>query len=303
MSLGRILISSLLVLCLPSIALAQATESSTKHSLQLSLGKHVNNLAVGKKEKQVVIKSGSNSFEFAKSGAVPGCLEVDLAAALEQFSYTPDKAGTGSGTLEVWLRIAKLDEADTVCSKGDCWGTYKLKSNAEGKLTSIEPKECAGSLMARQLLSGGDFSICLGISAPSAGKITAGSLPVTYCDPVVSCSEPPAVIAGYWSSTYSCTDSCEGDRNNESLSIYLTQDPKDFSKVKYVDTEGGSYSGTLCGKTLTYNGGGSDWIESGTITFDGKGGGVKHSQYSLHKKCCIGRCRDELIRLTEGNPE
>ncbi len=275
------------------------TPNKNSTSMLIPLGEKIKDVAIGNTEKTIVIKSDATAFNLHKTGAKLGCLEVDVSNALNYLEYSPLIDESGAGTTNVWVRISGPNDADTVCKTGDCWGTYNLTSNAEGKLSNVTPTKAAASGRSLNLLNDSSFTLCLGVTTPAPGSISATKLPVSYCLVPAGCSKLPADIAGYWKSEYSCNDSCEGAESGQSVTLYITQNNLDKTKATYIDTEGGKYSGTVCGNTFTYTGGGPDWSESGTIVFNNANSATKTSQYSTHGKCCVGRCNDKLVKQSK----
>lgn len=79
----------------------------------------------------------------------------------------------------------------------------------------------------------------------------------------------------------------------QSLTLTIVQDG---ASASYTDTEGGSYSGTVCGNRFTYSGGGAGWTESGLFVLNSDGTATKTSKYSSDGRCCTGHCDDTLER-------
>lgn len=262
----------------------------------MPIGDKLTNFPVGPTETTIVLDGRAISGEAAGGGMSPECLSVNLDEALKHFTYSPASSRSAEGAVQVWARVGGPDEGDSVCRSGECSGVFKIKSNEGGGLTGVDPHSYSASPGVLKLLGNSGFTLCLGLSAPAPGTISIDKLPVSYCPAKKACSESPANVAGYWKSKYSCVDSCRGPQPEKELTIYITQDPQDPSKASYMDTEGARYSGTVCGNTFTFNGGGSDWTESGEIVFESADKATKISRYSVYEDCCVGNCRDQLVR-------
>jgi hypothetical protein len=273
----------------------KVAKNFAKAPSRIKLGNTVNEMVVEASEKTIVFKKDSVGASIF-SGE---CLEVDVQGALKHIKFTPSFEGMGEGVANVWMRIAEGDKADSVCQTGECFGNFEITSNQSGTLYGANPRKALASPKAIKLLNSSNFALCLGVKAPVAGAVTASFLPVRDCFEPTPCSKPPINIAGYWKSNYRCDDSCEGLQKQDSLRVFISQDPKDLTKASYVDNEGGSYKGTVCGNEFTFVGGGEDWSESGSFTFKDADSATKTSNYSNHKTCCVGRCSDSLVKEKE----
>ncbi len=262
----------------------------------LPLGEKLQGVEVSESEKTIVIEAARADAKLPDSNGSLSCLKVDAQSSIQNFHFEPKTSEGASGLTSVWVRVGASGQKDTVCSKGECVGSFKITTSKSGKLNSAIPGTAELSHRALKLLSEPNFTMCVGVTAPAQGKISAKSLALEYCPKEPECTEEPADISGYWKSTYSCMDSCDGQGGEKSLTIYITQDPEDRTKAKYVDTEGGKFSGSVCGNKFSFIGGGSDWGESGTFVLENAGTASKSSQYSTHGNCCIGNCSDKLVR-------
>ncbi|MCB0358587.1 MAG: hypothetical protein KDD44_03100 [Bdellovibrionales bacterium] len=262
----------------------------------LSFGESLKNLSVSERLSTVVVEGDASRLLEARPDSEIECLEVDMQDALRNIHFQPAAGKPATGALPVWVRVASASERDSVCRSGNCLGTFTMVSDANGAFHSVRPERVFASEQVLRLMNDSTLSVCIGMQAPVEGALTIESLPVRACMGPVGCQEKPASIAGYWKGSYRCEDSCDGVREEDGFTIYITQDKDDPSKATFVDTEGGKYSGTLCGSTFTFSGGGSDWTESGKLIFDSQTKVRKLSQYSTHGKCCVGHCTDNLVR-------
>jgi hypothetical protein len=273
-----------------------ASEQTNVTPFVISLGDLLEGVPATPAEQTLVREIDISDYTLPSLAGELVSLDLDVTATAAELKFEPTTPGSGSGTVKAWIRIGGANN-ETVCETGECIGSFSVPSDGSGSLGTPSP---AGALSATpnllRLVRVGSFRICIGYQAPVPGTLSADGLSVRYGTQAQGCTEPPSDISGVWESSFSCDDSCSGTRPDQTNTLTITQDRADPTKASYTDTEGGSYSGAVCGNRFTFSGGGAGWTESGTFVLQGTGTATKTSQYSLDGDCCVGSCTDELTK-------
>jgi hypothetical protein len=155
----------------------------------------------------------------------------------------------------------------------------------------MNPDRSSASVASLQHINSGAFTLCFGAYVDISGTLQIDDLALTICEGTAACTDAPMDFSGTWTSSYECMDSCTGQSGVQSNTLWVVQDG---ASASYDDAEGGSYSGTVCGDTFTFTGGGPSWSESGRMRIKAAGSAVKESDYAV--ECCTGFCEDTLSR-------
>ncbi len=209
-----------------------------------------------------------------------------------------------SETVAIYYQIGYDEE--TACQSGRVYGPFDVGLDDDGQPNSVQPATSQVDEDTIEVINAGFFYVCMRVLCPSDAEllIDALAMDVTLAEPEVPEDCPAASnIAGTWTGTYSCSNSCgEGEGGEITLTII-----QDGNTAWYQDGSGAAFRGTVCGDSFTFSGGGVGYNETGTFTLTGADTATKTSTYANrdlpetaeNEAACGGDCSD-VLRRTDG---
>jgi hypothetical protein len=79
----------------------------------------------------------------------------------------------------VTVRIAEVDQLETVCESGEEYGPFEVTLDEANNPTAIDPDTIELSETTLALLEGGEFSICIEVTSPIDATVTIQSFDVS----------------------------------------------------------------------------------------------------------------------------
>ncbi|MBU0730791.1 MAG: hypothetical protein KKE17_11000 [Proteobacteria bacterium] len=187
-------------------------------------------------------------------------------------------------------RIGSSSDLAIVCNDGAAYGPFVISVDDSNDPVSVEPATVTANPSTVQLINAGAFTICLQITSPVSGSLSASDLKVNR----EGCTQEPADFNGTWSGTYTCTNTGCPDDIDVPITLTVNQTG---SSANYTAEIGASYSGTVCGNTFKFDGGLDGYFtESGTLVLNSDGTATKHATWSDVSQICSGTCVDQLSR-------
>jgi len=266
-----------------------------------------NNVPINISESNMVLTEGETA-EFIYNIPVPDAnydeVILDLDAMLGSVSVDTTTQGKSLGntvsakavanTAQGRVMVGTANEADTVCMTGIAHGPFDVSLNASAQPTAINPPTVKVSKQALSIIYGDVTPIaCVSVDSPVTvtASVNANSAEISR----KKCNEQPVNIAGYWSGTYSCTNTCDEEGESGDITLKITQ--RGFSAT-YTDFEA-NYKGTVCGNVFTFDGGGPGYTESGVFTLTNTEAATKTSSWIDTHGLCGGDCQDSLTFITQ----
>jgi hypothetical protein len=119
---------------------------------------------------------GTGTFDL--QGATVAAGTVSLTP--EVVTVTAEEAGAGKMNvalqagepLVVTVRIADIDELETVCDDGEQYGPFEVTLDENNVPVSITPSEVDLSENTVDLINSGEISLCLRVVSPVSGTVT-----------------------------------------------------------------------------------------------------------------------------------
>jgi len=199
---------------------------------------------------------------------------------------------TASGIAEVSVRVGTVDDAAAVCESGIDQGSYSVTYGSGSSPSSVDPPTGTVSRAAMGLLYGSSTPIAC-VSIVSDTDATVGVETDSAAVELTDCNEEPADIDGYWTGTYTCTNSCYPSDDDLVREITLHID-QNGSSATYTDSEA-KYQGSICGNVFKYESiSAPGYTEYGTFTLNADGSAGKTSTWTDTAGLCHGDCQDSL---------
>lgn len=134
------------------------------------------------------------------------------------------------------------------------------------------------------------FSACLQIESSVNVEITPAVVVDLEVD--AGCDDAPEAVAGMWSGSYVCSDTCNPDQEPGMVTLSILQAGE---TAIYFDDGGAFYFGSVCGPSFRFVGGHPTYSEWGVFTRTGETTATKESTWSSSLgDNCGGDCSDDL---------
>lgn len=280
-----------------------------------SSGTGVTTLTVYNLGKDISLTSGvmqeisfSESYNVDSYGGPFSSLKFDLQAHLSAVSITVpgvvvnkipfplNSIKSGNASMEgaqLFIRMAHAEQEATVCTEGDLYGPFDISLADNFQPESITPATAEATQQTLDIINTGSYSICVQILPVITAIADLNSLEVDFG----SCTEPPADIQGLWTGTYECVGVCP---EAGAITLEITQNQNDPSIASYIDDDGASYEGRVCGNRFSHRGGVTgSYDESGAFILNDVNSATKTSTYlsvDTGGFICSGTCTDVLVR-------
>ena len=241
------------------------------------------------------------NYNVSRFGGPYEALTIDLSAHIPWIDVTPvprplprgttaGKASSRAGG-NMSIRIAREEQANTVCSSGELYGPFSITiDDSSSQVNDVQPSSVSATPASVDIINSGSLVVCVIVTPEVDATVDLDSVSFD----LDQCTTPPVNMAGTWQGPYSCGGNCPESGN---VSLTITQDPSDMSFASYTDGIA-SYEGTVCGNRFSFTGGVSgDYEESGTFILDTTTGiGSKTSSYeSVDGSGCFGTCSDPTL--------
>lgn len=290
-----------LIFILPSV-LVGYTGCSSNNSDNANPTVNKFDLPVNESVKDVELIANQPTYIKHHYQAIPDSfqeLKIDLAKTLgsisvQTSSQTGSKVQSITGradddiSAQVMMYLGSEDQGETVCESDIKYGPITFEADSTFKLLSVNPPFIDLTQKSLSIVNIGSFHLCVEVISPVDATLNANSISIETQD----CQEPDD-IDGFWTGTYTCTNSCDPSSDDEVRNISLTVAQSGTSAI-YFDDEA-KFSGTVCGNIFKFEGGSTDigYTESGVFTLNADGTATKTSSW-IDSEQCRGDCKDSL---------
>ena len=120
---------------------------------------------------------GTGSFEVGGGTISRGTLAIDPSVIT--VTPAPEKAIASpaeTSTLIITAWIASIEESDTVCGGGEEYGPFNVTLDADNVPIAVDPASIDLTDNTIELISGGEFSLCIRVESPIDATIRIVSL-------------------------------------------------------------------------------------------------------------------------------